>query len=706
MLLHIFKYLVFGCFFLLSSNLFSREGMWLPFLIEQGIVDEMQEMGCELSKRELYNEDSTSLKDAILLFGSGCTASYISGEGLILTNHHCARGAINSHTTEENPLLLDGYWSASRDMELKIENLDVKVLVKVEDYSDYIDDELREDEFLPIAKKITDSIEKISPYYVKLESFFGGRKHYLITYRKYTDVRLVAAVPETVGNFGNDSDNWSWPRHSADFAILRVYEKDSITGEPVPVKPKKYLEVNGAGVQENQFTMVYGFPGRTREYLPAVSVDSLANVINPLFVSYRDVMLRKLKVYMKKSPKHELKYTPVASRVSNYWKKWQGESWGIEQSNAVGNKLRFEDSLRKIIPEVDSVLDQIEKQTALYTWNYTEFIHFFEGFFKLKSVLYLDKLNKIFESTDVAHMEEALKERITKYKQLDSIDAFDLDKGYYKYIYDKYYDQENVNVRLLYMNIKGDHEKLFEESGFMNTESFIGKIQKVIDHIHNEKRRTRAIAAVKNEPLYLFSNNLKSSYRKDILQHMRMNKVRYFATIDGYKRILYDNDMMPYPDANSSLRFSFGKVEGYWPKDAVYYTPFTTVDGMLYKHEMSPVTHPLLNDFYSFLASAETQELVQKHDVKICFLASNHTTGGNSGSPVLDGEGRLVGLNFDRNWEGTMSDINYDVTRCRNISVDIRFVLFVLKYYGKMDYLLNEMEIKNCSFISSMSLAE
>jgi len=660
--------------------------MWLPFLIEQGIVDEMQSMGSELSSRDIYNDDSVSLKDAVLLFGGGCTASFISHKGLILTNYHCARSYVSSLSSETEPYLLNGFWAKSAADEMKVAGLTVNSLKKVEDYTAYVDSLLPLVDYNELEKKLTDSISKLTQMHCELEPFWGKQKYYLITYKEYTDVRLVASVPESIGNYGGDEDNWMWPRHSADFSLFRVYEKDS-AGNDVQVKPAKWLELDLTGIDEGQFTMVYGYPGQTQEYLPSPAIESIVFDNNPLFVDYRGEMLERIGRYMDISQEHQLRYCALSNRLSNYWKKLQGENWGISQANTINKKKNFEAQLMQKHPEVKALLDSSRVSASVYSNSYHELLHFFEGVFRLNMFSYINRFEKELKGHEQDPITEIVGCQLDRYNDYVRFNGLDIDLCYYEYMVEKYFDHSD-GISKVFDKLEISPVDLLEKSFVYHPERFNKFMRKLKQQSEKPNAKLSMLDKFYADPFVRFVEEVKDIYRQEVLVDYRLARTRYLNANEKFGDWLYENGYMQYPDANGTMRFSFGTVNGYRPRDAVSYGWQTSVGGMLAKHQTDTSVYKLLPSFYQFLS-----DHVETENVPICFVASNHTSGGNSGSPVLNKKGQLIGLNFDRNWEGTMSDIDYDVSRCRNISVDVRFIVFTLKEYAGLQYLIDEMDL-------------
>ncbi|MBW7870552.1 MAG: S46 family peptidase [Flavobacteriia bacterium] len=702
---------------LYGGFLFAQKsgGMWIPTELNEV---EMKQMGMKISAADIFNPNAPSIKDAVAHFGGGCTSEVISPEGLLLTNHHCGFGQIQKHSSLENDYIKDGFWAKNHSEELPNPGLTATFIVDIRDVTDGIlqgtDDDMDEQKRQDIVK---DNIDIISANTVKesyqdvfIRPFYKGNKYYLFITETYRDVRLVGAPPSAIGNFGMDTDNWSWPRHVGDFSLFRIYaDKDNkpaeYSADNVPYTPKHYLPVNSKGIKEGDFTFVFGFPGTTNEYLPSSAIEQILEVTNPTKIGIRDVALKILMSKMKVDDATRIKYASKYARISNYHKKWTGESLGLVKSNAVQKKKDYEAEFTQRIsqnPELESKygsllseFDELYKESGKYekAENYfNEAIYGNSETFRV--ALLMNNLLKSYGSTNF----NSLKERYQNYLS-----------GLYK-DYDPDLDQE-VSLALIDLykkempkefqpadgiNITGDTFKNSFVTGKANINgvSIIGNTAKAFEN------EIELLNALQSDPLVQQISKIEEVYGEKVspiytgIQSRLSNLQRKYmkAQMEVFP------DKLFFPDANSTLRVTYGKVDGYQPSDKpTRYEPITYLDEAMKKY---------IPGDYEFDLPQKLMDLEAKKDfgpygvgkgkkarMPIDFIATNHTTGGNSGSPVLDKDGNLIGLNFDRVWEGTMSDLNYDPEICRNIMVDARYILFIIDKFADAGYLLNEMTI-------------
>lgn len=696
-----------------SFSVFGQQGgMWIPSLLEGEREAEMKKLGMKISAKDIYNHNKSSLKDAIVHFGGGCTSEIISPNGLLLTNHHCGYGEIQSHSTVENDYLEDGFWAMSLEEELPNNGLTATFIVKIEDVTSTILNGITsttsEEEQ---KKKIEANIASLSKSYAKesyqnisIRSFFEGNQYILFVTEVYKDVRLVGAPPSSIGKFGSDTDNWVWPRHTGDFALFRIYaDKDNkpadYSKDNVPYKPKHYLPISLSGIQENDFTMVFGFPGKTTEYLPSFAVEQTIENLNPARIEIRDNALKVMDEYMRADKAIKIQYASKYARIANYWKKWIGEKQGLERSGALKIKRDFEKEFTARVNkkgkqnEYGNLLREFEKDYTLFenvVVSYEVFVETFLRNVELLTTAYrLNQLEQILNSRG----EQAFTDR--KNNTISSLEGFykdfnaEVDHRVFEKVIAIYVAKTPASyLPNEYKNLdyKAVANEIYSQSKLTSYEGLkellSGSATEVIEKLNNDK----AYAFVK-----IAYDNF---FDKIVPQHDEIN-TRITATQRQYMKAILElfPDARIFPDANSTLRITYGKVGGYAPRDAVYYEPVTYLDGVMEKY---------IPGDYEFNVSPKLIDLYNKKDygiygengkMPVNFIARNHTTGGNSGSPALDAHGNLIGLNFDRVWEGTMSDIHYDPEICRNIMVDIRYVLFIVDKYAGAKHLVDEMKI-------------
>ena len=687
----------------------ADEGMWLPSLISQRIAD-MQEKGFRLSAEDIYSVNQASLKDAVVLFGRGCTGELISAEGLLLTNHHCGYGQIQKHSSVEHDYLKDGFWAMSREEELPNPGLSVSFLERMEDVTDIIlkgyEPGMSEDQRVEIVKNnskaLIDEVTKEGKgLRATVEALYYGNQYFLFLYRQYEDVRLVGAPPSSIGKFGGDTDNWMWPRHTGDFSMFRIYaDKDNnpapYSEDNVPYRPKKYFRISTKGVQEGDFTFIYGFPGSTKEYIHSEGVRYIEEIGDPHKINLRTLRLDIMNKYQAQSQKVRIQYSSKNANVSNAWKKWQGEVKGIKKMKTVLTKQEFEKAFDRWAQggEFDGVIDRIAgiyKELEPYqfaTDYYSETVRTVEiaNFAMSIARLFVQEDSTItFDSAKAAALAEAFYKDWYLPIDKESFVAVmaEYDRNVPADFKPEYYKEKLAS----YGSVDAWAEDIFTGSIFTDTD-------KVAALTAGDKDVVMA------DPATEFFNEFLKWYAADIQPvTTRLNQELQLAYRDYMRgQMVYcRTQRVPkafYPDANLTLRVAYGHIKGYSPADGVYYTPSSTIKGIMEKDNPDIFDYNIpqrLRDIYATKDYGRWADA--SGEVPVCFIATNHTTGGNSGSPVIDGDGNLIGLNFDRVWEGTMSDVVFDPDVCRSISLDVRFVLFTIDKLAKNHRLLEEMEI-------------
>lgn len=673
----------------------QQGGMWIPSLLQGMNEDEMQSLGSTLSSKDIYDVNNSSLKDAIGHFNGGCTSEVISPNGLLLTNHHCGFGQIQSHSSLENDYLQYGFWSKNLEEELPNNNLYVEFIVRIEDVTNQVLEGITENMTERAKQSRRDSnshaIEKATEKEdwqdTRIRAFYKGNQYFLFVTERYTDVRLVGAPPSSIGKFGSDTDNWVWPRHTGDFSLFRIYaDKNNrpaaYSKDNVPFKPRHFLPVSLDGVSEDDFTMVFGFPGTTDEYLPADAIAQTVEKINPTAIAIREEALKVIDAYMKTDDQIRIQYASKQARIANAWKKWQGENLGIAQSGAIAIKKAQEAEFTKqlqakglegkygtILPKLNQLYGEIEATNV----KRTSFMEVFLRTNELTPMLF----NLVQLEGAAANSEAAFE------KQRDA------NVGRMKGVYKNYNATVDKEVFEAVMPMYTDNvdSSIYEKTAFTNQESALkvleGSSSEVIEKLNNDA----AYQYIK--PFIIdFYTNVEPRFQELNPQINSLEQKYMTALMEVLPKQRY------FPDANGTLRVTYGKVKGYAPRDAVYYEPLTYLDGVIEKY---------IPGDYEFDVPEKLLELYAQKDygqytdatgkVPVCFLGTNHTTGGNSGSPAIDAYGNLVGLNFDRVWEGTMSDIYYDPEICRNIMVDMRYVLFIIDKYAGAQHLIDEMTL-------------
>ncbi|HEX8270300.1 MAG TPA: S46 family peptidase [Flavobacterium sp.] len=697
--------------FVLQSQA-QQGGMWIPSLLEGMNAKEMKNLGMKMSVSDIYDVNNSSLKDAVPHFNGGCTSEVISSKGLLLTNHHCGYSQIQSHSTVEKDYLTNGFWAMNMEDELPNNNLVVTFIVRIEDVTTKVLDGVaaiptEADKQKKIQENITalsNSLPKESWQENKIRTFYEGNQYMLFVTETYKDVRLVGAPPSSIGKFGSDTDNWVWPRHTGDFSLFRIYaDKNNrpaaYSKDNVPYTPKHFLPISLDGVKQDDFTLVFGYPGATNEYLPAIAVEQIVNDLNPAKIEIRDAALKVQDGFMRKDQAIKIQYASKYASTANYWKKWIGETQGLKKSNAVAIKRNDEAAFQ---------------QKVIKSGKQNEYGHLLAGF-----------QNNYTEIAPYALARDYFSEVVLRNSELMSIGykLYQLEQAYIQKGEQSFTDRKNNLITAtagLYKDYNKEvDEKVFEQLiGLYATKSpkqflpaSLSNInsQKLTREIYSQTKLTSydkfkellqgdtktVLANINNDKAYKLVKEMTDAYFDKVAPKYDEINTKITALQRTYIKGLLElnKDARMFPDANSTLRVTYGKVAGYAPKDATVYTHMTYLDGMMEKYVPGD---------YEFDVPAKLIDLHKKQDygqygengkMPVCFIGTNHTTGGNSGSPAIDARGNLIGLNFDRVWEGTMSDIYYDPAICRNIMVDIRFVLFVIDKYAGATNLIDELKL-------------
>ncbi len=711
----------FFVLFFFSKVIRADEGMWIPLFLSQYNIEDMKKLGFKLTADDIYNVNAASLKDAVVLFGRGCTGELISNEGLLLTNHHCGYNNIQFHSSVENDYLTNGYWAMNREQELPNPSLSVSFLVRMEDVSQKVlsnvNSGMSESVRQATISKVIEDLEKAASengkYQAVIKPFFYGNEYYLFISEVFRDVRLVGAPPSSIGKFGGDTDNWDWPRHTGDFCVFRIYadknnQPASYSKENVPYKPKKYFPIYLGGVKEDDFTMVYGYPGRTQEYLTSFAVQMVSEVENPHQINLRQQRINILKNDMGKSAEVRIKYSAKYAGISNYWKKWMGETAGLRKLGAIEKKRNLEKKFQEWANSDETKQKQYGTLLAEFEKVYNQMTplalvddYLFEGIFTIEALSFALEFRNLL----------AINDQTTETEKRKIIDRLTIvSKGFFKN-YNAPTDKKIMAAILKTYRDSLPSEFHAETYKFIDSK-FKGNYEKFVDYVF-EKSILVSQDKV-NEFLVNFKPSMIKKLRKDpvVKQYLDFIDV-YISKVSPTLVELENNlsrlnrlyikalrEMQPekkfYPDANSTLRISYGKVKSFNPRNGVTYHFQTTLDGAIEKSKM------IASEFDDYNVSPKLKSLFENKDygnyaengkMPLCFIATNHTTGGNSGSPVLNANGYLIGINFDRTWEGTMSDIMYHPDYCRNITLDIRYVLFVIEKFAGAKHLINEMTL-------------
>ena len=696
---------------LISINSNATEGMWIPTLLK-AVEDDMQAMGLELSAEDIYSINHSSLKDAIVHFGGGCTAELISDQGLLLTNHHCGYSQIQSHSSLENNYLKNGFWASSLAEELPNDGLTATLIDRIEDVSsrmmEGITEEMTTEDVQAKLQENSKAIEKSASNELleaKVRAYNYGNSYFLIVTKTYKDVRLVGTPPDAVGKFGGDTDNWVWPRHTGDFSIFRIYadadnEPAEFNDSNVPYKTIQHLKVSLDGINEGDFTMVFGFPGKTEQFLTSDAVEYVMNESNPMRIHMRDESLNIIDAAMRADEQTKIQYASKQSGISNAWKKWKGQNRGLKLMDALGQKQGLEAEFQNMAKDevrystLLAELEELQDSNKPYKQARELFIEYY--YYGPEIISFAKDVSDYGREYLVLEKEEerqALKDKFTKTvnNYFDDYNA-SIDEDIFLVLtplYSKYLDDSLEPVALLAGKEGWDKyaNKVFNNNVLTNRESCISYINGISKGKHKKFQKSEA-SKLANQVVEVFYTLALPSYRK------------YNGEIESKMKIYTEGLMKFFPnkdywaDANSTLRLTFGKAEGSEPKDGMEYKFYTTADGILAKNASGLKDYELPEDLVALLKREEYGKYADSDgELRVCFTGSNHTTGGNSGSPALDGKGHLVGLNFDRSWESTMSDIMFDPNQCRNIMVDIRYVLFIIDEYAGATRLIDEMDL-------------
>lgn len=712
-----------ACIALLSKT-YADEGMWLPLLLGQEVYNKMKKEGLRMSKDQLYSINKNSLKDAIVIFGGGCTGEMVSNEGLVFTNHHCGYSAIAAASTVEHNYLSNGFYAKTHQEEIPGDGLAVKFLLRIDDVTDIVLKKINEadENMKPVARyKVIDSLENTvnNPEKFimgKVKSFFNNNQFYLFTYQAFNDVRLVAAPPESLGKFGGDTDNWEWPRHTCDISIFRVYaDKDgnpaNYSPDNVPYQPKWVLPVSMKGVKEGDFTMVWGYPGSTNRYETSYSVKYATDYNDPAIVKLRGLKLGFMKEEMLKSEATRLKMADAYARLANYWKFYDAEREALLKYNVYEKKHAVEAEFQQWAddkPAYKNLMTDWATTYADYEPYAKLYLYITEGFYNvdlLKQVSHWDfVLSRA--GNKIKFDEEVKQEVVAEFKRgrEDFLKGtnFVVDKKFLAAVMKTYYDDiaDSLKPMDFYKDIENNYGSLDDEATYKKyAEDVYNKSIIFDDAKWDVFLQNLSKESLEDDPGYQCHTNLVSApIFKIYLYYSEFgtSKSKYF---DLYTKALFEKDpekmKNTYPDANFTMRMTYGTVEPYSPRDAVFYDYYTTAKGVLEKYIPGDYEFNLTPKAVEELEDKDFAGYKDKHakTLMVNFITNNDITGGNSGSPVLNGNGELVGLAFDGNYESMCAKMYYDAPLNRCICVDIRYVLWVMdKVVGAKD-MFNELKL-------------
>ena len=695
------------------------EGIWIPLLIEKYNIKLMKEKGFKLSAEDIYSVNRACMKDAVVSFNGGCTAELISGEGLLITNHHCGYSLIQDHSSLEHDYLTDGFWAMSGKEELPNPGVTVTILKWMEDVTDKVlagtSDDMAPAERERIISLNIENIQRKAVertgYRASVKPFFMGNQYFLFVNETFRDVRLVGAPPSSIGKFGGDTDNWVWPRHTGDFSIFRVYAgKDNkpadYSPDNVPYKPAYYFPISLKGVKEGDFTMVFGYPGTTSEYVPSYHIDMVKNFVKPRL---NEIRTRKIDINdeaMNSDPLIRIQYSAKKAGISNAWKKWIGEIQGLERMKTISRKQEYEAAITKwissdearsksyadILPSYKRIYDSLKIYTLVN--NFTN-----EVLSGIESLNLSRNLRDLVSQTEKGSDPEAvnkLKDQLIAYseqffkdynRETDRKLFVSMLQSYGETIEQEWLAPEYTRLK---SSCNGDFAsfsvKLYDKSVFTDQARFK-------DFIKGFNRSS--VKKIKKDELYTLSQDIMAFISENVRPELaRLNsEVQLLNKRYMKAQMEYESGRVFYPDANSTLRVAFGTVMGYYSRDAVYFKPVSTLKGIIEKDNPEIYDYDVPDKLKELYANKDFGRYAADGEVPVCFIANNHTTGGNSGSPVINSEGYLIGINFDRAWEGVASDMAFNPDQSRNISLDIRFALFIIDKFAGAGYLLNEMTI-------------
>ena len=696
------------------NTLHADEGMWIPLLLEKYNIKDMQAKGFKLTAEDIYSINQACLMDAVVIFGRGCTGEVVSDQGLLFTNHHCGYGAIQRLSSIEHDYLTDGFWAMTKEEELPNPGLTVRFLKKIEDVTDKVlenvtedmSEENRDSVIRANIKRISDQSVEGTHYIPTIRPFFYGNQYFLFLHEEFKDVRLVGAPPSAIGKFGGDTDNWMWPRHTGDFSIFRIYaDKDNnpaeYSPENVPYKPRKFLPVSIKGIKEGDFTWVMGYPGSTQEYLTSDAIKLIAEVRNPNNVKVRDIRLEVMNKYMDTNDTIRIKYASKNAGVSNSWKRWKGEIDGLKRMQTIQKKVELEKDFdiwakENNKSEYYSIVDDLAKIYQEMQEYAVANDYWREAILGVEIISFASRFDNLIKQAvsdiDQKEFAEKSKQMIHSVNQYFKDYEQRIDQEIFIQIVPLYFTYVDAKFHPVIENYKPQGQnnefiaKLYKESVFNHPKALTELLEK------GEKESIKALA---EDPIFQFYSAFSQLLSEKVFP-------KYY-TLNSQTDKLYRlyvkglQEMQPtkvfYPDANFTMRVSYGHVAGYSPRDAVEYKYYTTLDGVIEKDNPEIYDYDVPDKLKEVYNAKDFGQYEVDGTVPVCFVANNHTTGGNSGSPVLDAEGNLIGLNFDRGWDGIMSDMMYDPERSRNVTLDVRYLLFVVDKMAGAQNIINELII-------------
>ena len=713
--------LSFISLFLIKPLAKADEGMWIPVLIEQFNIKLMQEKGFKLTSADIYSVNQACMKDAVMIFGRGCTGELISPEGLLITNHHCGYGRIQAHSSLEHDYLTDGFWAMSREEELANPGLSVTFLKQMEEVTGKVmkgvkkkmDEKERNEIINYNISLITEEAIRGTGYSALVKPFFMGNQYFLFVSETFRDVRLVGAPPSAIGKFGGETDNWIWPRHTGDFSLFRIYADDKnkpadYSEDNVPYKPAYHFPISLKGVHEGDFTMIFGYPGSTNQYVSSFHIAMLIDYVYPDLIAVRTKKLDIIVADMDADPQVRIQYSSKKSGIANSWKRWIGEKSGMSKLGTVRQKQEFEkgftewvESNRKrrkmygdILFEYETVYDEYKVYRLV-----SSFTNEIVGRSGIEAVNFARSLKPLTQAVDNGDSPEDIQKTVDSLRKTSQrfFKNYNMptDKKLFVTLMEMYGNTLNDKwqadyYKKLYEKTDGDFsllaENLYSESIFTNEKRFNDFID-----VFNAS----GITTVTDDPIFIFADEVAVFLRDKVIPLYRQSGEKIAQLDRRYMtaQLEYAGDRVLWPDANFTLRVGYGNIGGYDARDAVYHTHYTTLRGIMEKDNPEIYDYNVPEKLRELYRSKDYGRYAQEGEIPVCFIANNHTTGGNSGSPVINGDGHLIGINFDRAWEGVMSDFMFNPKQSRNISIDIRYALFLIDKFAGAGYLLDEMTL-------------
>jgi hypothetical protein len=706
---------------LFTPALRADEGMWIPLLIEKYNIKLMREKGFKLSAEDIYSVNKACMKDAVFQFGGGCTGEVISSDGLIITNHHCGYSQIQKHSTLAHDYLTNGFWAMSREEELANPGLSVTFLKRMEDVTEKVlngvTDKMADEERLKVISSNISEIIKYATegtgYSASVRPFYMGNQFFLFINESFKDIRLVGAPPSSIGRFGGETDNWVWPRHTGDFSLFRIYaDKNNKPADfskaNVPYKPLYHFPISLKGVKEGDFTMVFGYPGTTSEYVPSYYIDLVKNSVNPKMIEIRTRKIEIMEAAIDTDPLIRIQYSAKKTGIANSWKKWIGENKGLEKMGTIGKKEEFEKKLTEWINADNNRTVKYGNILPSYKLLYTQLKEYSLVNSYTNEVFFNSGADVISFSRNI----KALADLIKKQGDQDQINVMKinlLETG--RDFFNNFNQPTDKKLFVAVMSMYGENLDLkWQAPEYIKLKKLCkGNFSTIADKLYaksvfTDEARFKAfitgfnssgITRLNNDPFYRLAMDvtdfLTTKVRAELgrinIEIQKLNRDYMLAQME------YDSERIFYPDANSTLRVAYGTVSGYYSKDAVYFTYFTTLKGIMEKDDPRIYDYNVPEKLRQLYKTKDYGRYTQDGEVPVCFIANNHTTGGNSGSPVINADGQLVGVNFDRAWEGVASDLSFSPDQSRNISLDIRYALFIIDKFAGAGYLLKEMTI-------------